>query len=221
MLPDQLHFFEPGDETTVVERHLPHWQQAGVVSFITWRTHDSMPEHIVKAWQSERIEWLIAHHLPIKTAYQPNAYQLLPNDLQHEFLRLFQNRWMTALDKCHGECVLRNPQLASMVSKSLHHFDGQRYLLTDYIIMPNHVHLLVAFPDNESMLTQCESWKRYTANQINQSLQRSGRFWQQDGFDHLVRSESQFRFLRDYLRDNPRFAKLATGEFIHYSRKDV
>jgi putative transposase len=84
--------------------------------------------------------------------------------------------------------------------------------------MPNHVHILVVFPDPESLLAQCESWKHYTATQINRRLKRRGRFWQQDAFDHLVRSEEQFAYLRDYIAKNPANAKLKVGEYIHYSK---
>ena len=109
--------------------------------------------------------------------------------------------------------------LAKVVAESLHKFDGDRYELTEFIIMPNHVHLLAAFADEESMLKQCESGKHFTAHQINRALGQSGRFWQQDGFDHLVRSEEQFYWLRKYIAHNPVKAGLRTGEFLHYSRE--
>ena len=69
--------------------------------------------------------------------------------------------------------------------------------------MPNHVHVLAAFPTEEAMLEQCESWKRFTARQINRLLNRRGRFWQQDVFDHLVRSPEEFERLRAYIAENP------------------
>jgi type I restriction enzyme R subunit len=84
--------------------------------------------------------------------------------------------------------------------------------------MPNHVHLLGAFPDEKAMLAQCHSWKRYTATQINRALERSGEFWQIDAFDHLVRSEDQFSHFRLYIADNARRAGLREGEYRHYSR---
>ena len=84
--------------------------------------------------------------------------------------------------------------------------------------MPNHVHLIGAFADEGAMLQQCESWKRFTATHVNRELGRRGRFWQQDAFDHLVRSESQFVRLRHYIADNPKKAGLAPGEYLHYSR---
>jgi type I restriction enzyme R subunit len=83
----------------------------------------------------------------------------------------------------------------------------------------NHVHFLAAFPDENAMLTQCGSWKRYTATKINQTLGRRGRFWQADDFDHLVRSIEQFERLRQYIRDNPQPAKLRAGEYRRHSKQ--
>ena len=68
------------------------------------------------------------------------------------------------------------------------------------------------------MLTQCEGWKHFQAVQINRAISSSGRFWQQDGFDHLVRSEEQFEHFRRYIADNPRKAGLSPGEFIVWSK---
>jgi putative transposase len=133
-------------------------------------------------------------------------------------MKAFWNRWHDELDACRGACVLRDPLLARIVADSLHHFDGDRYLLLDFVVMPNHLHALVAFPDEDGMLAQCESWKHYTATQINKRLNRRGRFWQQDAFDHLVRSEAQFEYLRDYIAQNPLKAGLRAGEYIHYSK---
>ncbi|HEX5444385.1 MAG TPA: transposase, partial [Pirellulales bacterium] len=110
-------------------------------------------------------------------------------------------------------------ECATIVSKSLRHFDGQRYVLLDFVIMPNHVHLLAAFPGEDVMLAQCESWKHYLATQINRRLGRKGRFWEQDAFDHLVRSDEQFTYLRRYIAENPRNARLGPAEFQYYSRR--
>ena len=87
----------------------------------------------------------------------------------------------------------------------------------DFVVMPNHMHLLVVFPDDDSMLKQCEEWKRFTGRRINQRTGNSGRFWQQDGFDHLVRSEAQFLHFRRYIANNPLKAGLRSGQFVLYS----
>jgi type I restriction enzyme R subunit len=58
----------------------------------------------------------------------------------------------------------------------LRHFDGVRYELSDFVVMPNHVHILAAFPTSDAMLQQCEAWKHFTATKINRVLGVKGRF---------------------------------------------
>jgi type I restriction enzyme R subunit len=53
---------------------------------------------------------------------------------------------------------------------------------------------------------------------INRALGRKGRFWQQDGFDHLVRSVEQFQYYREFIADNPRRARLGLNEYIYWSK---
>jgi putative transposase len=106
-----------------------------------------------------------------------------------------------------------------LLAASLHFFDGDRYELTDFVVMPNHVHVLATFPDEGAMLRQCESWKHFMATKINRCLGRTGRFWQQDAFDHLVRSTEQFAYLRKYIAENPKKANLHPGEYVVYSSR--
>jgi putative transposase len=122
-------------------------------------------------------------------------------------------------DDCHGACVLKLPNIGRIVADSFWYFDGVRYELTDFVVMPNHVHVLAAFPDESSILVQCDSWKHFTASEMNRELKRKGRFWQQDGFDHLVRSVEQFDFLRRYIANNPMRVGLAESEYIHWTRQ--
>lgn len=70
------------------------------------------------------------------------------------------------------------------------------------------------------MLRQVESWKKWSAMKINQSLGRSGRFWQDESFDPLVRNEASFGMFRRYIADNPVRARLRKGEFVAWRREE-
>ena len=213
-----LHFFDRNTEYTVIERRLPHRVQAGVVCFVTWRTDDSIPASVLEEWRKERRQWLRQHGInPISRNWRQQL-QLLDIESQTEFYQHFSKRWHDELDACHGACVLRDRPIAEIVSNSLHKFDGDRYELTDFIVMPNHVHMLTTFPVEAAMLEQCESWKHFTAHEINRKLGQRGRFWQQDGFDHLVRSEEQFLHFRRYIASNGIKAGLSPSEYLHYSK---
>jgi len=143
--------------------------------------------------------------------------KLPPADRQRVRWSLF-TAWDEQLDRGVGTCVLAQRELSLIVEKSLLHFDGTRYELTDFVVMPNHVHLVVAFHEEDMLLAQCRSWKRFTSRQINAVLGRSGEFWQFEQFDHLVRSEEEFDRYRAYIADNPRKARLREGSFRWYSK---
>lgn len=201
-----LSFFDPNETVSVLERRLPHWSQAGVVVFITFRTHDSMPRDVLDRFHADRRLWLHSQGINPDQANWKIELAKLPRPMQRKYYQTFSTRWNDELDASHGQCVLRSKELSDIVADSLLHFDGDRYELTDFVVMPNHVHLLAAFPDDDTMLKQCESWKHYTATQINRRLGRRGRFWQQDGFDHLLRSLEQFEHLQRYIANNPKKA---------------
>jgi type I restriction enzyme R subunit len=218
-LPFPIRTFDPKDEYFVVERRdLPHWTQAGTVAFITWRTWDSIPKPVYIEWLRIRAGWLRKHGIDPDVKQWRERLTALDRSDQFQFRELLAERWEASLDECHGTCVLRQPELAKIVADSLLHFDGDRYVVTDYVVMPNHVHLLAAFPTPETMLKQCDSWKHFTATQINRLLNRKGRFWEVDDFDHLVRGDAQFEYYRQYIAENPTRARLSRGEFAHYSR---
>jgi putative transposase len=213
-----IEYFDPTREVVVTNRpHLPHWSQEHVPTFITWRTWDSIPKVVAEQWQQQRDEWLREHSIEPNTSDWYQQLQKLAKDHQVEYRRRFTKRWENLLDCNHGECVLKNPSLSKLIADSLHHFDSERYDLFDYVVMPNHVHVLASFHDNQAMLAQVRNWKHYTAKQVNGELGRTGRFWATDGFDHLVRSPEQLERIREYIQMNPQKAGLREGEYRHYT----
>ena len=218
MTEPQFRVFDPADDVLVVERRLPHWSQAGTICFITFRSFDSLPKPVVEAWLRQRNAFLRRHGINPLAKDWRQQLGALSLEIKDAFDRTLSSRWHENLDVCHGACVLRRPELAQVVADSLKKFDGDRYELIDFVVMPNHAHLLAAFLDVDAMLQQCESWKHYTACKINRALGQTGRFWQQDGFDHLVRSAGQFGYLRQYIADNPKKVNLKPGEYLHYSK---
>ena len=106
-----------------------------------------------------------------------------------------------------GACVLRDPQNADVVRGALRHFDGERYALDEFVVMPNHVHVLVKPLAGNGLADILHSWKSYTANQLNRRLGRTGQLWQHESFDHLVRNEAAMEAIRRYIRENPKVAR--------------
>ena len=206
--------FDPKAEVDIYEHCRPHWSQAGAMVFVTFRTHDSIPREVLKRWESEKQEWLRIRGLHTGQHWSA-ALPNLTDDQRNEFQRQFNRTREDFLDTFHGACELKRPEISRIVADSLQHFDGVRYRLGDFVVMPNHVHLLAAFPSAEAMHAQCDSWLHYTAVQINRLIGQKGKFWQQEPFDHLVRSPEQYTYLREYIADNPRKARLRVGEYLY------
>ncbi len=217
MLTPPFLFFDPEAELTITRGHLPHWDQQGSTYFITWRTADSIPKPVWEKWRRERGAWLRDHGINPELKDWRSHVELLPAPERREFRR-FSRMLEDELDLCHGACVLRQPGLRSIVEASLHHFAGTRYLLGDFVVMPNHVHLLAGRMARDNMRRQVESWKKWTALEINKLLGLRGRIWQDEHFDHLVRNAEAFEKCRRYIVGNPVKAGLREGEY-HYWRR--
>ena len=148
--------FDPQAEFHIHEHCRPHWSQAVAVVFITFRTEDSIPREVIQRWEREKQEWLRIHGYPDAGHWSDVVPTLLDKE-RAEFQRQFQRCREEFLDTCHGACLLRQPALAQIVSDSLLQFDGDRYRLGDFVVMPNHVHLLVAFGSESGLKDQCAS----------------------------------------------------------------
>jgi len=208
--------FDPNGQLLIHEHCRPHWSQSGAVVFITFRTNDSIPREVVKRWEQEKHDWFRQRGIASAAHWSVVVPTLLEKD--REALKTTFNRTREVfLDSCQGRCLLKRPELSKIVADSLLYFDGQRYRMGDFVVMPNHVHLLAAFPSAHSMKEQCDSWLHYTAFRINQAIGEKGQFWQEEPFDHLVRNPTQYEYLRVYIADNPRRAGLRPGEY-HYRR---
>jgi len=192
--------------------NLPHWFQHNATYFITFRTEDSIPAEVSRKWYARRAAWLELHHIPPTAPDWRDQLNQLPEYARRQFHQTFSQSYMESLDKGLGACVLRCPELSAIVASSLRHFHGTRYHLGDFVVMPNHVHLIVCLKDTTEITSQCTSWKHFTAREINKALRTNGRFWQEESFDHLIRSASQFTAIQHYIAQNP--AHLTPGTYL-------
>ena len=91
-----------------------------------------------------------------------------------------------------------------MVADALQRLDGHQYLLGDWVVMPNHVHLVVWPLPNVTLSTILKGRKQYTATQANRILGRIGeRFWQPESYDHWIRNDTEKARISRYIRMNP------------------
>ncbi len=191
----------------VSERNLPHWEQDGATYAVTLRLADSLPQSVVHGYrlERERLERLFVEEAGEPWRKHPCLQPLsdAAKRIDQQLRELHEERIQKALDAGHGECYLRDPTIAATVADALRHFDGERYQLLAWCIMPNHVHALVKPLGENALQDILHSWKSFSAQQANKMLNRRGDFWQHESYDHLVRDERDFWNQREYVLRNP------------------
>ncbi len=163
------------------ERRLPHFEAVGRPLFVTFRLHGSLP--------SSRV-------FPPARFTSGQAFVAMDRLLDHARV---------------GPFHLRQPEIARLVIQAL--YDGesrfQRYHLHAFVVMPNHVHLLV------TPSVPARNWlgplKGFTAHDSNRILRRHAPFWQDESYDHLIRNDKEFTRVERYIEYNPVTAGLAAS----------
>ena len=116
---------------------------------------------------------------------------------------MFSDKVERSLDAGYGACWLKDPRIARLVSDAITHFDGERYELLAWCLMPNHVHLVMRPRPGQSLEQILHSLKGFTAHQANKVLRREGTFWLAESYDHLIRDEDDLRSQVEYVWGNP------------------
>lgn len=207
------------DRGAINKRHgayLPHWTQNSAWYSVTFRLWDSLPKYVIQSWIFERKNI-------VKTAEQMK--RPLSDREKLRLAHLYSDKVERCLDVGHGSCFMKDDRVAELVKKALQHFDGRRYALAAWCVMPNHVHVVVQpFADKihtsgttvprSELSNILHSWKSFTAKEANKLLRRSGDFWQAEYYDHLIRDEADFQHAVQYVLDNPIKAGLKNWEWV-------
>ncbi len=205
----------PVEQLTIKKRlgaKLPHWTQPGCAYAVTFRLADSLPVSVVESWRQERDGI-------VQRAKTQNRSLTL-----HEFIelqRLYSTRIDSILNNAQGACYLKDERIAQIVQDALLHFHGDRYELFAWAIMPNHVHVVVRPLGTHELPEILHSWKSFTAKQANIVLKRSGPFWQDEYYDHLIRDEEDFHHAIEYVISNPEHAGLHDWQWVGIKETSV
>ena len=163
-------------------------------------------------------------HYDAHNQYQMITYRLA-DSLAQSYLRQLQEekdcsyrrRIEAHLDRSLGSCLLRREEFASIVISSWEYWHKKRYDLIAYVIMPNHVHLLVRIYEGESLSTILHSWKSWTSHEIHQKQRALNEedkiftpLWQRECWDRYIRHEQHFIDAVNYIHLNPVKAGLIT-----------
>jgi REP element-mobilizing transposase RayT len=161
--------------------YLPHWDFEKSVQAITFRLADSVPSKVIKAWKLE--------------------LATIPDDKQrskqlHRLIAEYE-------DTGHGDAILANVACASIVQKHLTQDHGVSYKLIAWVIMPNHIHVMIRLFDGHSLTPVVQRWKGASAVHINRHLNRSGKLWESDYYDRFIRDMDHYHDSIAYISNNP------------------
>lgn len=154
--------------------YLPHFDGGATTQTITFRLADSLPKNIYEALLAK------ADDASTRLKYLD-----------------------TMIDKGHGSCLLKNSLNAKLVQDALCFFDGQRYRLIAWIIMPNHVHVMIEQMEGHRLGDIVHSWKKFTANRINKRRGTTEAVWAEDYFDRYIRDADHYERVVAYIENNP------------------
>ena len=201
-------FFDRDAETEKHQNRLPHWEQHGKIHYVTFRLADSVSQERALQWREDKDIWLKQHPKPWS------------KEVARQYNQRFTLKMEELLDAGYGACELARPEIANLVAEALRYFDRQngerepRYELGEFVVMPNHVHVLVKPIEGYGLSSIIQSWKSFTATKINGKLGLKGAFWKDENFDHVVRSEEFLTKYEEYIRENPGKAGLAPTSFV-------
>jgi REP element-mobilizing transposase RayT len=185
--------------------YLPHWTRDGAIYAVTFRLADSLPNAVLEFWRFERRDI-------VKTARQ--AGRPLTRTEERRLDRLFSERVEKHLDAGAGQCWMLRDDVAGVVAGALRYFDGARYRLFAWCVMPNHVHAVVQPITGYELAEILHSWKSFTSKEANPLIERTGHFWQPEPYDHLIRDEVDFQHQIEYVLTNPVRAGLKNWRWV-------
>ena len=154
------------------ERRLPHLYTIGQPLFITFRLHDSLPP----------------------------GRAFMPSSITSGEAFVHMDRLLDSGRS--GPLFLRRPEIAVRIVDAIHRGAGTDYQLHTWVVMPNHVHLLMTPNSDVSRIMQ--RIKGASAMECNRVMDRAGRpFWQRESYDHMVRGPEEFERIARYIEQNP------------------
>jgi putative transposase len=96
-----------------------------------------------------------------------------------------------------------NPQERDVIVSILKYFENQRYELFAFVVMPDHVHLLVRLKNGFLLHQIVHTWKSYSAYKLQRDFSRGNRIWQDEYFDRIMRDQNELIEKAQYILNNP------------------
>jgi len=205
-------FYDQSKQSTLWRGNLPHLEQNSVCYFVTFMAKDAMPKEAKESWRKRRSHWLRKNGLR-EGMTREEILNRLPYERRRRFDRMLSAEYNRSLDKGAGVCHLRKREVRIHVVNALSYHANRTCFMADYVIMPNHVHVLIQPFADQSLCALLGSIRSYSSRMMNQAEGRSGPFWAKEPFDHIVRSRHFFDRYQRYIQANPARARLSSGMY--------
>ncbi len=196
----------------ISRRKLPHIFLAGATYFVTSNLHGALPKSVLEKLKKEYEQKV--HQIKL-TGKNADEIKIKLAILQQQHFRKYDQY----LDQVMGgPTFLAEEKIADILKERFHRYDGQYYDLIAYTVMSNHFHLLIDtsiqlkeregdtdyFPNDYVNLSKIIGLiKGASARYANLALGRSGRFWTEEYFDRMVRSDRECLVYQNYITQNP------------------
>lgn len=185
--------------------YLPHVKREGASYFVAFRLSDSLPQEVLLRYEQEKAERLRRLDDFVKRG-------AAINDSVEEIARDFRRKVERHLDRGAGACHLRRADVADLVADTLRYFHESRYLLHEWVVMPNHVHAIVWPMPNQLVGDILKSWKQFSSRRAKKMVGLGEEsFWQRESFDHWIRNDEEKARMTRYIRKNPVTAGLCAN----------
>ena len=202
-------YFNDREETVRTENQVPHLEQEGASYFITFRLADSLPQSLLRRVKRDRENWLRVHPKPWN------------DSVGEEYYRRFSMGIEQSLDAGIGACALRSFGAREVMVEILHYGREERYDLHSFVVMPNHLHVLITPKPGWALGVIVGAWKKRSARKINELNHTGGAFWARSYYDRFIRNAEHLERVIRYIRKNPEKAKLGVGEYAVWESEGV
>ncbi len=185
---------------TFYRRNLPHWHPEGKAIFVTWRLFGSLPKGIAPGKSAWATSSTATPGCGTQSTQTTGKSACVTKESSGRRFRQID----AELDRgANGPLWLRDPKIAGYVEDAI--LRGEElghYQLDTYVVMPNHVHVLLWPRVPLARITG--GIKGVSARDANAALGRVGmHFWEDESFDHWVRNEAELVRIRAYIDRNP------------------
>ena len=186
-------FFDKEEPIEVsISGYLPHWLQNGKMQYVTFRLADSLPQSKISELRSAISNFNESNPKPWDKETFIKYWKIV-GPIEEDLL-----------DKGYGDCILQNADIRKIFTTVLWFNASKLYDIVAYVIMPNHVHLILLLYENQHLENIIYKLKGFTANRINRFLHRKGKVWMSSYFDRIIRSERHLQQYISYIENNPR-----------------